>query len=73
MTVLENRSDAMSWRIRTSLALVAVGTGFTAWCLVKTTALSMTAFFALGMPLFGLAALLYVWEILLDLRRHRVL
>jgi len=63
----------MSWRIQTSLALVAVGTGFTMWCLIKTTALSMTAFFSLGVPLYGLAALVYIWEILLDLRRHRVL
>ena len=63
----------MSWRIRSSLALVAIGTGFTMWCLLDTTALSMTGFFALGVPSYGLGAILYVWEILLDLRRHHVL
>ena len=63
----------MSWRIQTSLALVACGTGVTLWCLLSTTALSMTAFFMLGLPIYGLAALLFFWEILLDLRRHRVL
>jgi len=67
------RSDAMSWRIQTSLALVALGTGFAVWCLAKTTALSMTAFLGVGVPLYGLAASLYIWEILLDLRSHRVL
>jgi hypothetical protein len=66
-------NDAMSWRIKTSLLLVALGTGFTLWCLVRTTALSMTLFFTLGLPVYGLAAILYVTDVLLDLRRHRVL
>ena len=63
----------MSWRIRTSLALVAAGTGLASWCLVNTTALSMTAFLSLGVAFYGLAVVLYVWEIFLDLRAHRVL
>lgn len=67
------RSDRLGWRIRCSLAAVAVGTVFTLWCLADTTALSMTMFFTFGIPLYGLGAILYVWEILLDLRRHKVL
>ena len=63
----------MSWRILTCLSLVAVATVVTLACLVKTTALSMTAFFSLGLPLYGVAAVLYIWEFFLDLRRHRVL
>lgn len=63
----------MNWRIRVSLMLVALGTFFAVWCLESTTALSMTLFFVLGLPIYGLAALIYLWEILLDLRRHKVL
>lgn len=63
----------MNRNLRLALLLVAVGTAFTLWCLVKTTALSMTLFFIVGLPLYGLGALLYVVEILRDLRRHRVL
>lgn len=63
----------MNWRLRLSLALVASGTLFTVACLYRTTALSMTFFFLLGLPLHGLGALIYVVEILRDLRRHEVL
>lgn len=63
----------MNWRMRTAVALVVLGTAFALWCLFTTNALSMTLFFSLGIPLYGLGALLYVAEILLDLRRHRVL
>lgn len=63
----------MNRNLRLALFLVAIGTVFTLWCLVKTTALSMTLFFTFGLPLYGLGALLYVVEILRDLRRHRVL
>lgn len=65
--------EGLGWRIRCSLAAVAVGTVFTLWCLADTTALSMTLFFTFGVPLYGLGAALYIWEILLDLRRHEVL
>ena len=63
----------MNWRMRTAVALVASGTGLSLWCLYHTSALSMTAFFSLGIPLYGLGAILYIVEILLDLRAHRVL
>lgn len=63
----------MNWRLKTAIAMVATGTALTLWCLFETTALSMTAFFSLGIPLYGLGALLYVLEIFLDLRQHRVL
>lgn len=63
----------MNWRMHTAVALVVFGTLFALWCLVATSALSMTLFFSLGIPLYGLGAILYIVEILLDLRRHRVL
>lgn len=63
----------MSWRIRTAIGLISLTMAFMVWCLVQTTALSMTGFFAIGLPLYGLGVLLFVWEILLDLREHRVL
>jgi len=63
----------MNWRIRLSLALVASGTIFALACLYRTTALSMTFFFLFGLPLYGVGALLYVVEILRDLRKHKVL
>ena len=63
----------MNWRIVSSLVLVALGYGLSIWCLYDTTALSMTLFFALALPFFGLGAVLYIVEIVLELRRHRVL
>jgi len=63
----------MSSAIRVALALAAVATFLTLWCLVETTALSMTVFFAVALPLYGLGAVLYVREVLLDLRDHKVL
>jgi hypothetical protein len=59
--------------IRVALALVAFATVITLSCLVKTTALSMTFFFAAGIPLYGLAALIYIVEVIRDLRHHQVL
>ena len=53
--------------------LVALGTLFSFACLLKTTALTMTLFFSAGLPAFAIAGLLYVVEVLRDLRRHRVL
>lgn len=63
----------MNWRMRTDIALVASGSGLSLWCLYQTSALSMTAFFSFGIPFYALGALLYIVEILLDLRAHRVL
>jgi uncharacterized membrane protein YedE/YeeE len=56
-----------------ALALVAIGTVLAVLCMVETTALSMTMLFSVSIPAFGLAALLYVVEVVRDLRRHRVL
>ncbi len=66
-------TERLGWRIHCALAAVGVGAGFTLWCLIDTTAISMTMFFTFGIPLYGLGAALYVWEIFLDLRRHGVL
>lgn len=63
----------MNTQLKICLALVALGTGFAVWCLVKTTAISMTLFFSLGLPIYGLAALIYLVEFFRDLRRHDVL
>lgn len=63
----------MSLRMRISIALVAIAMVFTGACLYETTALTMTAFFSLGLPLYGLGALLFVWEVVVDLRSHQVL
>lgn len=63
----------MSWRIQGSIALIAVTVASMIWCLADTTALSMTGFFLLGLPSYGLGVLLFFWEVLIDLREHRVL
>lgn len=63
----------MNWRMRSAITLVSLAVGLSLWCLFETTALSMTAFFSLGIPLYGLGAILYIVEILVDLRNHRVL
>jgi hypothetical protein len=63
----------MNWRMRAAIALVALATVLAFWCLIQTTAVSMTVFFSIGIPFYGLGALLYLAEIFLDLRRHRVL
>ena len=63
----------MTRNLHLALVLVAIGTIFAFACLLKTTALTMTLFFSAGLPAYVLAALLYVIEVLSDLRRHRVL
>jgi len=63
----------MNWRIITSLVLAAAGYVLAIWCLYETTALSMTFFFSFGIPCFGIAAILYIIDVLIDLRRHEVL
>jgi EamA domain-containing membrane protein RarD len=63
----------MTRNLRIAVFFAAIGTLLTLWCLAKTTALSMTLFFSFGIPAYGVAAILYVVEVLRDLRRHRVL
>lgn len=63
----------MTRNLRIAVFLAAVGTVLTLWCLAKTTALSMTLFFSFGIPAYGLGAILYIVEVLKDLRQHRVL
>jgi uncharacterized membrane protein len=58
--------------IRVSIAAVVACVGLALWCLIDTTALSMTLFFTVGLPLYGFAVLLYLFEVLRDLRRHGV-
>lgn len=42
-------------------------------CLIKTTALNMTAFFCLGIPLFAVAFVMYLVVVVRDLRSHDVI
>lgn len=63
----------MSPGLRASVVLVSVGTVLSIACLLETTALTMTAFFSAGLPAYAVAGLLYVREVVRDLRRHRVL
>lgn len=66
-------SSTMTVGTKVALACTALATLPTLWCLAETTALSMTAFFSFGLPLYGLGILIYVVEVLRDLRRHDVL
>lgn len=63
----------MTPRLRLSLSLVAVGTASAFLALAHTTALTLGAFGALGIPCYMVAAWLYLSEVLRDLRRHDVL
>ena len=63
----------MTRNLNLALLLVCIGTIFAFACLLETTALTMTLFFSAGLPAYALAGLLYVIEVLRDLRRHRVL
>ena len=63
----------MHGRIRAAIALVNTTNTNKHKNHTNTTTNSMTAFFMVGLPLYGLGALLYVADVLLDLRRHRVL
>jgi hypothetical protein len=67
------RSEPVTRNIQLALVLVALGTLFSVASLLNTTALTMTLFFSVGVPAFAIAGLLYVVEVLRDLRRHRVL
>jgi predicted membrane channel-forming protein YqfA (hemolysin III family) len=71
MTPQQNKS--IPTLVRAALACSALATVPTLWCLYETTALSMTSFFTFGIPLYGLGALLYLFEVFRDLRRHEVL
>lgn len=42
-------------------------------CLVKTTALTMTLFFFVGVPCLAAGFILYVTAVLKDLKDHKVL
>ncbi len=63
----------MSRTLQIALLLVSFGTLLSVACLLETTALTMTAFFSGALPAFALAGMLYVVEVIRDLRRHRVL
>ena len=60
---------------RIEIALLASGLGMVATllCLIDTTPITMTLFFAVGIPLFVAGFLLYALAVLKDLRGHRVL
>ncbi len=63
----------MSRLIKTALALSAVGYAAAAIGLLKTSSLTMILFFFVGLPCFFIGFVLYLTEVLRDLRRHRVL
>jgi hypothetical protein len=57
------------------LALVANALGFflTVPCLVNTTPITMSLFFLVSLPLFGIGFVLYMAAVIRDLRKHQVL
>lgn len=59
--------------VEIALLLSGLGLCATLPCLIDTTPITMTAFFLLGIPLFGLGFLVYVYAVIRDLRRHGVL
>lgn len=63
----------MTSRLRLSLFLVVVGTASAIAALIHTTAVTLGAFGALGVPCYMLAAGLYLTVVLRDLHRHDVL
>jgi len=71
--MMPQQNNPMPMGVRAGLACSALATVPTLWCLYETTALSMTSFFTFGIPLYGLGALLYIFEVFRDLRRHEVL
>ncbi|PIP83388.1 MAG: hypothetical protein CO113_19295 [Elusimicrobia bacterium CG_4_9_14_3_um_filter_62_55] len=58
---------------RLSLALVLFATILGLAALFKTTALTLGFFGGIGIPSYGLAASLYVFDVFRDLKRHGVL
>ena len=59
--------------ITLALALVAFGTLSGVAVLLKTTALTLGFFAGVGIPCFLVAAGLYSYEVLRDLKRHDVI
>lgn len=58
--------------IEIALVLSGIGYMLTVPCLVDTTPITMTIFFAFGIPFFAAGFLLYAYDVLRDLRRHKV-
>jgi hypothetical protein len=56
-----------------ALCLWCTGLVSSGACLVHTTHISMMAFTFVGIPAFGLAAALYLSQLLLALRRRQIL
>lgn len=56
-----------------ALTLDVLGLLATLPCLLNTTPITMTVFFAVGIPLFAAGFLSYLWLVIADLRRHQVL
>jgi len=63
----------VTYRLGSALFLVAMGAASALLSLFHTTALTLGAFGAFGVPCFIAAAWLYLSEVLRDLRRHDVL
>lgn len=61
------------WTVRIALMLAALGSVFTVICFLKTTPMTMTLFFFIGIPAYGIGMLLYLWAVIQDLRQHGVL
>jgi hypothetical protein len=63
----------MSRVLKTAMAFWLIGLLASVSCLVHTSPVSMMVFSFLGVPAFGVAAILYLSELLLVLRRRQVL
>lgn len=56
-----------------ALFCTCIGMLATLPCLIRTTPLTMIAFFAIGMPLFAVGFVLYLIAVIRDLRSHKVI
>ena len=63
----------MKRKILTALAPTLLGTAASVACLVKTTPLTMTLFFFIGLPGFAIGFVLWAMMVLKDLKEHKVL
>ncbi len=55
------------------LAPTILGTALSIACLIKTTPVTMTAFFFIGIPSFALGLILWAIIVVRDLKEHKVL
>ncbi len=63
----------MTRKIILTLAPTILGTALSIVCLIKTTPVTMTAFFFIGIPSFILGLILWAIVVVRDLKEHKVL